>query len=163
MGAVARGVATRGGVVQGIIPRALIEREQTSTPDPKLYGTTTIVEDMHTRKRLMSQLSGAFIALPGGYGTAEELFEVITWNQLGIHSMPIVILNVAGFYDGLLAWINNTVETGFVSAGLRHVVVEAKTAEEAIAAIENYAVPEGRLNLNWEADGPNFPRNKDNK
>lgn len=78
MGAVARGVKSRGGAVHGIIPRALIEREQTVKPDFENYGLTTVVEDMHTRKKMMSELSSGFIALPGGYGTAEELFEVIT-------------------------------------------------------------------------------------
>lgn len=155
MGAVARGVGSRGGVVHGIIPRALIERERTTEPDPKLYGKTTVVEDMHTRKRLMSELSAAFVAMPGGYGTAEELFEVITWNQLGIHEMPIVIYNVGGFYDGLIAWVNEAVAKGFISPGNRGIIVEAKTAEDVIHQIEKYKVALGRLNLNWDASAPN--------
>lgn len=153
MGAVARGVGSRGGKVHGIIPRALIEREQNSiVPDPKLYGQTTIVEDMHTRKRIMAELSSAFVALPGGYGTAEELFEVITWNQLGIHELPIILLNIDCFYDGLVSWIDNAVASGFVAPGLRNIVIEVKTAEEVISAIENYVVPAERLKLNWKSD-----------
>lgn len=159
MGTVARAVASRNGTVHGIIPRALIEREQTKEIDPDLYGKTTIVEDMHTRKRLMGQLSAGFIALPGGYGTAEELFEVITWNQLGIHSMPIVILNVNGFYDGLIDWINAAVSSEFISKGNRDIVVEAKTPEEAIEKIENYKVAQDRFHLNWDAQTP-YPNQK---
>lgn len=154
MGTVARGVGSRGGTVHGIIPRALIEREQTSVPDPNLYGKTTVVEDMHTRKRLMAQSSSAFVALPGGYGTAEELFEVITWNQLGIHEMPIVILNVNGFYDGLISWVNEAVRSEFISSGNREIIVEAKTAEEVIEKIENYKVADGRFHLNWDSQTP---------
>lgn len=150
MGTVARAVGSRGGTVHGIIPRALIEREQTQIPDPALYGKTTVVEDMHTRKRLMAQSSAGFIALPGGYGTAEELFEVITWNQLGIHEMPIVVFNVNGFYDGLIAWINEAVKSGFISAGNRDIIVEAKSAEEVIEKIEHYQVAAGRFLLNWD-------------
>lgn len=156
MGAVAKSTKTSGGEVKGIIPRALIEREQKcNTPDPELFGETVIVEDMHTRKRLMAQSSSAFVALPGGYGTVEELFEVVTWNQLGIHSMPIVIFNVDGFYDGLTNWINQAVDSGFISTGNRKIIVEATSAAEVIEKIENYVVPEGRYNLNWDSEQPN--------
>lgn len=155
MGTVARSTKANGGEVKGIIPRALIEREQESkTPDPEIFGETIVVQDMHSRKRLMAQSSSAFVAMPGGYGTAEELFEIITWNQLGIHSLPIVIFNVDGFYDGLTNWINNAVESGFISRDNRKIIVEATSAEEVIEKIENYVVPEGRLNLNWDSEQP---------
>lgn len=155
MGSIARAVATRGGYVHGVIPRALIEREQGHVvPDPKLYGQTTLVDDMHTRKRLMARSSDAFVAMPGGYGTAEELFEVITWNQLGIHEMPIVIFNIDGFYDGLIDWINKAVDSGFIRKGNRDIIVTASTAEEVIEKIENYKVAEGRFNLNWDVQTP---------
>lgn len=155
MGDIAKAVGTRGGYVHGIIPRALIEREQGQViPDPKIYGKTTLVDDMHTRKRLMGRSSDAFVALPGGYGTAEELFEVITWNQLGIHSLPVVIFNINGFYDGLIDWINKAVESGFISKGNRDIIVIASTPEEVIEKIENYQVAEGRLNLNWDVQTP---------
>lgn len=155
MGSIAKAVGTRGGYVHGIIPRALIEREQGhEIPDPEIYGKTTLVNDMHTRKRLMGRTSDAFVALPGGYGTAEELFEVITWNQLGIHSMPIVIFNIDGFYDGLIDWIYKAVEAQFISENNRDIIVIATTPEEVIEKIENYKVADGRLNLNWDVQTP---------
>ncbi|KAA8914951.1 hypothetical protein TRICI_002787 [Trichomonascus ciferrii] len=155
MGCVAKAAATRGAPVEGIIPKALIEREQAGqTPDAASYGKTTVVYDMHTRKRMMGQKSDAFIALPGGYGTAEELFEVITWNQLGIHSRPIVLLNTEGFYDGLMAWINNSVDAGFVSELNKKIVVCVNTPEEAIKAVNEYVPPEGRLALDWSVQSP---------
>lgn len=155
MGAVAKATATRGGKVEGIIPKALIDREQGGVhPDEAQFGKTTVVHDMHTRKRLMGQQADAFVALPGGYGTAEELFEVITWNQLGIHSRPIVILNIGGFYDGLVQWIDNAVQSGFISSSNRKIVVSASTAEEVIEKIVNYEIPDGRLNLDWSAQTP---------
>lgn len=155
MGSIAKAVGTRGGYVHGIIPRALIEREQGHViPDPKIYGKTTLVDDMHTRKRMMGRTSDAFVALPGGYGTAEELFEVITWNQLGIHSLPVVIFNVNGFYDGLIDWIDKAVGSGFISKGNRDIIVVANSPEEVIEKIENYRIADGRLSLNWDVQTP---------
>lgn len=162
MGEVARAVTTAGGRVLGIIPKALISKEQSGTmPDEAVYGKTQIVGDMHTRKRLMGRQSNAFIALPGGYGTAEELFEVITWNQLGIHSNPIIILNTDGFYDGLIGWIEKAVEDKFISSGNRAIVVAVNTPEEAIDAIKNYKVAPGRLELNWNVQSPMLIGNGD--
>lgn len=156
MGTVARAVATRGGYVNGIIPEALIHKEQNKINPPTVeeYGQTTVVQDMHTRKRLMGQEADAFVALPGGYGTAEELFEVITWNQLGIHSCPIVLFNINGFYDGLIEWINKAVEQGFIGNGARDIVVVGETAEEVIEKIKEYKVAEGRFTLDWGDQGP---------
>lgn len=155
MGEVAKSVATRGGRVLGIIPKALIFKEQTgAAPDEAVYGKTQVVSDMHTRKRLMGQQSDAFVALPGGYGTAEELFEVITWNQLGIHSNPIIILNSNGFYDGLIGWIDNAVKEKFISSGNRSIVVAVETPEQVIDAIKSYKVAPGRWMLNWDVETP---------
>lgn len=154
MGCLAKSLTTKGGQVEGIIPQALIQREASEEPDESLYGKTTIVHDMHTRKRLMGQKAEAFIALPGGYGTAEELFEVITWNQLGIHSRPVVLLNIDGFYDGLNDWINKAVESGFVSQSNKNIVVCVNSPEEAIEAVNNYKVAEGRLSLDWSVQSP---------
>jgi uncharacterized protein (TIGR00730 family) len=157
MGEVAKSVAGLGGRVLGIIPKALIFKEQSgSTPDEATYGKTQIVGDMHTRKRLMGQQSDAFVALPGGYGTAEELFEVITWNQLGIHSNPIIILNIGGFYDGLIGWIDRAVEEKFISSGNKTIVVAVQTPEEAIEAIKSYKVAPGRWKLNWDVQTPSL-------
>ncbi|CAN6615292.1 hypothetical protein TRVA0_006S01178 [Trichomonascus vanleenenianus] len=155
MGAIARTIASRGGNVEGIIPEALIGKEREGkTPEEHIYGKTTLVKDMHTRKRLMGQQADAFVALPGGFGTAEELFEITTWNQLGIHDRPIVILNTNGFYNGLIAWIESAVENGFISPACRHIIVSVTTPEEVIHAIANYKVASGRLNLNWGDQSP---------
>ncbi|ODV90156.1 hypothetical protein CANCADRAFT_56734 [Tortispora caseinolytica NRRL Y-17796] len=150
MGELAKSAVAHGADVHGIIPEPLIRRERsTAIPDESIYGRTTVVQDMHTRKRMMASESTAFVALPGGFGTAEELFEVITWNQLGIHAYPIVLLNINGFYDGLLAWINNATDSGFISEGNRNICVEAKSPEEVIENIRNYEVSKERFSLKW--------------
>lgn len=173
MGSVARGCAMNGGYVHGIIPDALISRERTDEnseevnqklkqsiehhdgstplPDSKEYGRTTLVKDMHTRKRLMGQEADAFIALPGGYGTLEELMEVVTWCQLNIHNKPVIIYNTDGFYDNFLRFISDCIEKGFVSAKNGEIIQVANSAEEALNAIENYKIPEGRFNLKWSS------------
>lgn len=160
MGSIAKAVESRNGHVHGIIPEALIKHEQKDTiPDSSTSNSrpntkTTIVSDMHTRKSTMAHLADAFVAMPGGYGTAEELFEVITWNQLGIHSLPVVVYNVDGFFDGLVSWINSAVEAGFISQGNRQIVVFAKSAREVVEKIENYRAADGRLDLNWSVQSP---------
>ena len=156
MGAVARTVARLSGpgAVHGIIPRALMSFERGgAVPPAGEYGTTTVVEDMHARKALMGRLSHAFVALPGGFGTMEELFEIVTWNQLGIHDCPIVVLNIGGFYDGLLGWVQKAVAEGFVQKNLDGIIVEAKTVAEVAAAIRNYTPASGRFNLDWKSEG----------
>jgi len=166
MGAVARGCATNGGYVHGIIPDALVCKERTEPnskmtidehqghtpiPDSKEYGKTTIVKDMHTRKRLMGQEADAFVALPGGYGTIEELMEVVTWCQLNIHNKPIVVFNINGFYDNFLKFIDDSVQNEFVSKTNRDIIKVANTVDEVFHEIENYVVPEGRFNLKWDS------------
>ncbi|KAJ9216993.1 hypothetical protein DTO166G4_1453 [Paecilomyces variotii] len=119
------------------------------------YGITTIVEDMHTRKRLMATkvLEGGpgsgFVALAGGFGTMEEVMEMTTWNQLGIHRVGIVLLNVGGYWDGVLAWVRNAVKEGFVSEANSNILVEAKDVNQVLEALRNYKVSEGRLQLKW--------------
>ncbi|KAL2266549.1 hypothetical protein VTJ83DRAFT_5901 [Remersonia thermophila] len=185
MGEVAKTLVSLSGPdsVHGIIPEALVRYERDPTyrsmaingganggagaggaggeaehlpvPEEAVFGRTTIVKDMHTRKRLMAQevIDGGpgsgFIALSGGYGTVEELFETATWNQLGIHDKGIVLLNINGFYDGLLQWIDKSVEEGFIHGKNKHILVEAKTAEEAIQALRDYKVSEAVYKLSW--------------
>jgi hypothetical protein len=110
MGIIADAVLTGGGKVVGVINRALVEKELAHRGLTELC----VVETMHQRKALMADLSDAFIALPGGYGTLDETFEILTWAQLGLHSKPIGMLNVAGFFDPLLGWIHQAVAAGFV-------------------------------------------------
>lgn len=173
MGEVAKTLVAISGPdsVHGIIPEALVryERDPTYTskqlngndgknlavPEETVFGRTTVVKDMHTRKRMMAQevLEGGpgsgFIALSGGYGTIEELFETATWNQLGIHNKGICVLNINGFYDGILTWINKSVEEGFIHGDNKRIIAEAKTSEEAIKALRDYKVSESVYKLSW--------------
>jgi uncharacterized protein (TIGR00730 family) len=112
MGVIADEVLRLGGEVTGVIPRALVEREVGHTGLTRLF----VVKDMHERKAMMSELSDGFIAMPGGMGTLEELFEMLTWSQLGIHDKPVGLLNVNGFYDGLIGFIGHQQQEGFVRA-----------------------------------------------
>jgi len=111
MGLVAQATSDAGGRVVGIIPKALQTKENTRTACTELH----VVETMHERKHMMAERADVFLALPGGIGTFEELFEVWTWRQLGYHDKPIGLLNTSGYYDGLLAFANNSVAAGFLS------------------------------------------------
>jgi uncharacterized protein (TIGR00730 family) len=111
MGVVALATLQAGGQVVGVIPRALVEKEWALHECSELH----IVDTMHERKRMMAERADAFIALPGGIGTFEELFEVWTWRQLGYHDKPVGLLNVDGYYDGLLAFLATTIEQQFLS------------------------------------------------
>lgn len=110
MGIVAESTLQAGGRVIGIIPKALVEKEWALHDCTELH----IVETMHDRKRMMAERADAFLALPGGIGTFEELFEVWTWRQLGYHDKPIGLLNTAGYYDGLIGFLKSTVEQQFL-------------------------------------------------
>lgn len=110
MGVVADATLAAGGRVVGIIPKALVEREWAKTDCSELH----VVDNMHERKRMMAERADAFVALPGGIGTFEELFEVWTWRQLGYHDKPVGLLNANGYYDGLLAFLQSTVAQGFM-------------------------------------------------
>lgn len=110
MGVIADEVLRLGGEATGVIPKALVEREVGHAGLTRLF----VVKDMHERKAMMAELSEGFIAMPGGMGTLEELFEMLTWAQLGIHAKPVGLLNVAGFWDGLVAFVRHQCEQGFV-------------------------------------------------
>lgn len=111
MGVVADATLAAGGRVVGIIPKALVEREWAKLDCTELH----VVDTMHERKRLMAERADAFLALPGGIGTFEELFEVWTWRQLGYHDKPVGLLNAAGYYDSLLVFLRSSVAHGFMS------------------------------------------------
>ncbi|KAL6982700.1 Cytokinin riboside 5'-monophosphate phosphoribohydrolase log1 [Sarracenia purpurea var. burkii] len=93
---------------------------------------------MHQRKAEMARQADAFVALPGGYGTLEELLEVITWAQLGIHDKPVGLLNVDGYYNSLLSFIDKAVDEGFIALSARHIIVSAQNAHELISKLEEY-------------------------
>jgi len=170
MGEVARTLVSLSGPesVHGIIPAPLVKYERGpdsdeaashaengNLPEYNLYGKTTVVKDMHTRKQLMAKevLEGGegsgFLALSGGYGTLEELMEVVTWNQLGIHQRGCVVLNIEGYWDGLLEWVRGAVRAGFIGEGNLGIIQEAKTGEGAVDALRNYKISEGRFKLEW--------------
>ena len=112
MGVVADAVLEHGGRVVGVIPRILMEREVGHRGLHELH----VVETMHQRKQMMAERAGAFLALPGGIGTMEELFEVWTWRQIGYHDQHVGLLNVSGYYDALLSFLQRSVDSGFLAA-----------------------------------------------
>ncbi|KAG0580327.1 hypothetical protein KC19_4G164900 [Ceratodon purpureus] len=134
MGQVAQTVRAGGGHVIGVIPKALMGKEVCG----QTVGELVTVVDMHQRKAEMGRLADAFIALPGGYGTLEELLEVITWSQLGIHEKPVGLLNVDGYYNPLLALFDKALEEGFLGFSARSIVVSAPTASELLDKMEAY-------------------------
>jgi len=127
MGAVADAALEAGGEVIGIIPRFLEEREVAHRG-----VDLRVVESMHERKQLMSELSDAFVALPGGFGTFEEFFEIVTWVQLRLIDAPCIIANVGGYYDALVALIDGAVANGFVSTTNRTIVESYPTLDEVL-------------------------------
>jgi uncharacterized protein (TIGR00730 family) len=119
MGALADAALEAGGEVIGVIPRALVEKEISHRGLSELC----VVESMHERKALMAERADAFLALPGGFGTLEEIFEALAWRQLRIHRKPCGLLNVAGYYDGLLAMLDHAVAEGFLRSENRGLIV----------------------------------------
>ena len=131
MGELADAALALGGRVIGVIPAGLFAREAGHTGLTELREVTS----MHERKRLMYDLSDAFVALPGGLGTLEELAEVATWSQLGLHSKPVVLLNVGGFWDPLLAQLDVMARTGLLAPTGRDLIREARSAEQALSVL----------------------------
>ncbi|GJD96421.1 LOG family protein [Methylobacterium iners] len=138
MGTVARAVLAGGGHVTGIIPDFLKSRERMLDD----IQETIVVGDMHTRKRLMFERSDAFIALPGGIGTLEELVEQMTWAQLGQHRKPILLVSVGGFWEPLLTLLDHMRAHGFIREGLDLNYLVAAEAEDAVAMLRDAAPPE---------------------
>jgi uncharacterized protein (TIGR00730 family) len=128
MGAVAEAALAQGGRVVGVIPTLLVDLEVAHDGLTELHVTDT----MHTRKALIGERSDAFIALPGGFGTFEELFEVLTWQTLKIHAKPVLLLNTNGFYDQLLTFLDFCVQQGMLNQQKREIVLVADTVDEAL-------------------------------
>lgn len=137
MGVIADAALETGGDVIGVLPEMLATKElrHTGVQDMRL------VPDMHARKALMADLADAFIAMPGGYGTFEELFEVITWAQLGIHRKPIGLLNTAGYFDPLVAMIEHAVREGFVKDRHRDLIVVEDNPPDLLARLRSHQLP----------------------
>ncbi|KAF7142048.1 hypothetical protein RHSIM_Rhsim06G0022700 [Rhododendron simsii] len=148
MGLVSQAVYDGGRHV--VIPKTLMPREIIG----ETVGEVRPVAGMHQRKAEMARQADAFVALPGGYGTLEELLEVITWAQLGIHDKPVGLLNVDGYYNSLLSFIDKAVDEGFIAPSARHIIVSAQTTHELMSKLEEY-VPEHSgvaSKLTWEME-----------
>jgi uncharacterized protein (TIGR00730 family) len=131
MGALADAALAAGAEVIGVIPAALVAREAAHRGLTQLH----VVETMHERKALMNEYADAFLALPGGFGTLEELFEVVTWRQLGYHRKPCAVLNVAGYYDALLRFCDHAEASGFVRPQDRSALLSGTEADALIDAL----------------------------
>ncbi|MGQ0552736.1 MAG: TIGR00730 family Rossman fold protein [Planctomycetota bacterium] len=137
MGVIADTVLAAGGEVYGVIPDALARKEIRHEGLTKQFK----VPNMHARKAKMTELSDAFIAMPGGYGTLEELFEVITWAQLGLHDKPIGVLNAAGYYDGLLGCIDSAVLEGFIRPEHRKLILSGVEPDALLDGLARHQPP----------------------
>jgi uncharacterized protein (TIGR00730 family) len=137
MGTIADEVLGLGGRAIGVIPELLMSKEVGHAGLTELH----VVADMHERKKKMADLSDAFVSMPGGVGTFEELFEVYTWAQLGYHQKPVALLNVDGYYDPLIAMLRHTVEEGFMRAPFLDMLQVASDPAEMIDALRHYVPP----------------------
>jgi uncharacterized protein (TIGR00730 family) len=137
MGALADAARAAGGEVVGVMPQQLVDREIGHTGIDDLR----VVDTMHERKALMVELADAFVALPGGIGTLEELFEVYTWAQLGIHAKPLALLDVAGYYAPLAAFLDHAVEQRFLRAETRAMLSVADSLEDVLETFERWRPP----------------------
>lgn len=131
---VAAAALAKGGKVIGVLPRFMSSKELAHESLTELH----LVDTMHQRKQLMAELSHGFVALPGGFGTCEEIFEALTWAQLHLHQYPCAFLNVAGYYDSLLKFLDESVEAGFVRQDLRDSLIVATTVTELFAGFAKH-------------------------
>jgi uncharacterized protein (TIGR00730 family) len=141
MGIIAGEVLRLGGQVTGVIPQALMEMEVGHLELTRLL----VVKDMHERKATMAQLADGFVAMPGGIGTLEELFEAMTWSQLGLHQKPLGLLNVNGFYDGLLAFVSHQVKQGFLRGEHAALLMQEADPGALLARFESYTPAPAKL------------------
>jgi hypothetical protein len=137
MGAIASAVLDGGRHVIGVIPRGLARQE---FAHPGL-SEHVVVDDMYTRKALMASKADAFVALPGGFGTMDELFDMLTGAQVGLHSKPIGLLNLDGFYEPLLQWISSALQRGFIPSGLKELLLVRNDPNELVGALLTHQPP----------------------
>lgn len=138
MGVIADAVLSSGGEVIGVIPQHLVDREIAHPHLSKLHVVNTMLE----RKALMAELSDTFIALPGGFGTLDELFEMVTWTQIGRQAKPCGLLNVAGYYTPLLTWTDRAVEEGLIRPNHRNLLLAEENAVTLLEQLERWTLPE---------------------
>lgn len=147
MGVIADEVMRLGGRATGVIPRALVEREVGHAGLTQLH----VVKDMHERKAMMAELADGFVALPGGIGTLEELFEVFTWSYLGLHDKPVALLNAAGYFDGLIAFLEHMVRERFLKPEQASRLLHDTQPAALIARLQSFAAPPRHGMLDPEA------------
>jgi uncharacterized protein (TIGR00730 family) len=140
MGAAADAALENGGEVIGIIPQAICDLEVQHKGCTELH----VVSSMHIRKQMMHDLSDGFITLPGGHGTFDELFETITWLQLGYHRKPVGVLNVAGYYDPMIAMLDNALEEGFLTPFVRELLIVDDDLERLLQRMSDWQAPDLR-------------------
>lgn len=138
MGTVSSAARSAGGRVIGVIPESLIDREVKQPREIELR----VVGSMHERKALMAELSDGFVALPGGFGTLDELFEIVTWSQLGIHRKPVGLLNLDGFFDALLAFLDQLVDAGFLLERHRDLLIVDDDAAALLDRMDRWIAPD---------------------
>lgn len=137
MGAVADAVMEKGGEAIGVIPHALATREVAHSGLDELF----VVDSMHERKAKMAELSDGFVALPGGWGTIEEIFEMLTWAQLGFHKKPCGLLNISAYYDHLFSFLEHAIEQRFVREEFRPMIMMEESADSLLDRFQNYQPP----------------------
>jgi uncharacterized protein (TIGR00730 family) len=137
MGALADAALAAGGEVIGVMPQMLVDKEAAHRHLPDLR----VVRSMHERKALMAELSNAFIALPGGFGTLEEFFEMVTWAQLGVHRKPCGLLNVEGYYEPMLRLLDHAVAERFLKAGNRDLILSEPCVETLLERMASFNAP----------------------
>ena len=137
MGAVADAILEKGGQAIGVIPYALATREVAHSGLDELF----VVDSMHERKAKMAELSDGFIALPGGWGTIEEIFEMLTWAQLGFHKKPCGLLNISGYYDHLFTFLEHAIDQRFVREEYRPMIMMEQTAGDLLDRYQQYQAP----------------------
>ncbi|KAI8387387.1 hypothetical protein BD560DRAFT_320786 [Blakeslea trispora] len=143
MGSVAQATLNNGGDVLAVVPEPLF------THGSKQIAEAVVVPDMHTRKKRMAEESDAFIVLPGGFGTMEEMLEMITWSQLNIHNKPIVLLNTKNYYKLFVDWIKMCVTEKFIHESNTDIFVVCDTTKEVLHALQTYQPPNSRYAFNW--------------
>ena len=140
MGTIADAVLEAGGEAVGVIPKSLAVKEVAHYSLSELH----VVASMHERKAMMAELADGFIALPGGWGTLEEIFEILTWAQLGFHDKPCGLLNIEGYYDGLIGFLENSFEQKFVNELFRPMLMKAHEPASLLDQFANYRAPKVR-------------------
>jgi uncharacterized protein (TIGR00730 family) len=139
MGALARAAEEAGSNVVGVIPESLTRREIMGDQ----IGELIVVESMHERKATMASMADAFLALPGGFGTMDELFEMVTWGQLGIHNKPVGLLNIAAYFDPLVQWMESSIDQGFIRPQHRSLLVIADEPALLLEKLGTHTPPAG--------------------